>query len=73
MKKEDIPQDRRTIKCIRRKICLVFFLDTDETTEDKLFTNQSNLVKESTKVDGPDADKSEWIKLEFLMEPDNPS
>jgi hypothetical protein len=25
------------------------------------------------KVDGPDVDKSEWIKLEFLMDPDNPS
>jgi hypothetical protein len=24
------------------------------------------------KVDGPDVDKSEWIKLEFLMDPDNP-
>jgi hypothetical protein len=25
------------------------------------------------KVDGPDADKSEWIKLEILMDPDNPA
>jgi hypothetical protein len=25
------------------------------------------------KVDGPDADKSEWINLEFLMDPDNPA
>jgi hypothetical protein len=25
------------------------------------------------KVDGTDADKSEWIKLEFLMDPDNPA
>jgi hypothetical protein len=24
------------------------------------------------KVDGSDADKSDWIKLEFLMDPDNP-
>jgi hypothetical protein len=24
------------------------------------------------KVDGNDTDKSEWIKLEFLMDPDNP-
>jgi hypothetical protein len=24
------------------------------------------------KVDGPDADKSEWTKLEFLMDPDHP-
>jgi hypothetical protein len=24
------------------------------------------------KVDRPDADKSEWIKLEFLMDPENP-
>jgi hypothetical protein len=23
------------------------------------------------KVDGPDADKSKWIKLEFFMDPDN--
>jgi hypothetical protein len=23
------------------------------------------------KVDRPDADKSEWIKLEFLMDPNN--
>jgi hypothetical protein len=32
-------------------------------------------VKKVDKVDGPDADKSEWIKLEFLMEhqaPNNP-
>jgi hypothetical protein len=25
------------------------------------------------KVDGPDVDKSEWIKVEFLMDPDNPA
>jgi hypothetical protein len=24
------------------------------------------------KMDGPDADKSEWIKLAFLMDLDNP-
>jgi hypothetical protein len=24
------------------------------------------------KVDGTDTDKSEWIKLDFLMDPDNP-
>jgi hypothetical protein len=30
-------------------------------------------VKKVEKVDGPDADKSEWIKLEFLMYPDNPA
>jgi hypothetical protein len=23
-------------------------------------------------VDGPDANKSEWIKLKFLIDPDNP-
>jgi hypothetical protein len=28
-------------------------------------------VKKLDKVDGPDTDKSEWIKLEFLMDPDN--
>jgi hypothetical protein len=30
-------------------------------------------VKKVDKVDGPDAGKSEWIKLEFLMDPDNPA
>jgi hypothetical protein len=30
-------------------------------------------VKKVDKVDGHDADKSEWIKLEFLMDPDNPA
>jgi hypothetical protein len=30
-------------------------------------------VKKMDKVDGPDADKSEWIKLEILMDPDNPA
>jgi hypothetical protein len=25
------------------------------------------------KVDATDADKSDWIKLEFLMDPDNPA
>jgi hypothetical protein len=30
-------------------------------------------VKKVDMVDGPDADKSEWIKLEFLMDPDNPA
>jgi hypothetical protein len=30
-------------------------------------------VKKMHKVDGSDTDKSEWIKLEFLMDPDNPS
>jgi hypothetical protein len=35
-------------------------------------------VKKIDKVDGPDtdkfdADKSEWIKLEFLMDPDKPA
>jgi hypothetical protein len=30
-------------------------------------------VKKVGKVDGPDTDKSEWIKLAFLKGPDNPS
>jgi hypothetical protein len=30
-------------------------------------------VKKVDKVDGPGADKSEWIKLDFLMDPDNPA
>jgi hypothetical protein len=30
-------------------------------------------VKKADKVDGTKADKSEWIKLEFLMDPDNPA
>jgi hypothetical protein len=30
-------------------------------------------VKKMDKVDGPDADKSEWIKLEVVMDPDNPA
>jgi hypothetical protein len=30
-------------------------------------------VKKMDKVDGADADKSEWIKLEFLMDPYNPA
>jgi hypothetical protein len=29
-------------------------------------------VKKMDKVDVSDANKSEWIKLEFLMDPDNP-
>jgi hypothetical protein len=29
-------------------------------------------VKKLDKVDGPDVDKSEWIKLEFLINPYNP-
>jgi hypothetical protein len=28
-------------------------------------------VKKTDMVDGTDVDKSEWIKLEFLMDPDN--
>jgi hypothetical protein len=28
-------------------------------------------VPDFSKFDGPDADKSEWIKLEFLIDPDN--
>jgi hypothetical protein len=28
-------------------------------------------LKNMEKVDGTDSDKSEWIKLEFLMDPDN--
>jgi hypothetical protein len=30
-------------------------------------------VNKMDKVDRLDADKSEWIKLEFLMDPDNPA
>jgi hypothetical protein len=30
-------------------------------------------VKKVDKDDGTDADKSEWIKLEFLMDPDKPA
>jgi hypothetical protein len=30
-------------------------------------------VKKMDKVDGPDTDKSEWIKLKFLMDPENPA
>jgi hypothetical protein len=29
-------------------------------------------VKKMDKVDGPEADTSGWIKLEFLMDPDKP-
>jgi hypothetical protein len=25
------------------------------------------------RIDGPDADKSEWIKLEFFIHPNNPA
>jgi hypothetical protein len=28
-------------------------------------------MKKIDKVDGPDKDKCEWIKLDFLMDPDN--
>jgi hypothetical protein len=31
------------------------------------------MAKKMDKVDGPDEDKSEWIKLEFLMDPENPA
>jgi hypothetical protein len=30
-------------------------------------------VKKMDKLHGTDKDKSEWIKLEFLMDPDNPA
>jgi hypothetical protein len=30
-------------------------------------------VKKMDKVNGPDADKSEWITLELLIDPDNPA
>jgi hypothetical protein len=30
-------------------------------------------VKKMEKVDEPDVDKSEWIKLEFLIDPENPA
>jgi hypothetical protein len=30
-------------------------------------------LKKVDKVDGTDVEKSEWIKLEFLMDPDNPA
>jgi hypothetical protein len=30
-------------------------------------------MKKVDKDDGPDEDKSKWIKLEFLMDPDNPA
>jgi hypothetical protein len=31
------------------------------------------MVKKIDKVDGHDTEKSEWIKLKFLMDPDNPA
>jgi hypothetical protein len=31
------------------------------------------MVKKMDQIDGPDVDKSERIKLEFLMDPDNPA
>jgi hypothetical protein len=30
-------------------------------------------VEKIYKVDGPEVDKAEWIKLEFLMDTDNPA
>jgi hypothetical protein len=30
-------------------------------------------VKKMDNIDGSNADKSDWIKLEFLMDPDNPA
>jgi hypothetical protein len=32
-----------------------------------------SIVEKIEKFDGPDADKSDWIKLKFLMDPDNPA
>jgi hypothetical protein len=34
--------------------------------------NPFHLFNFQGEEDGPDADKSEWIKLEFLMDTDNP-
>jgi hypothetical protein len=31
------------------------------------------MVKKMDKIDGPDVDKTELIKLEFLMDPDIPA
>jgi hypothetical protein len=39
----------------------------------KFWINFVSKVTKLDKVDGPEADKSEWIKLEFLMDPDNPA
>jgi hypothetical protein len=30
-------------------------------------------MKKMYKVDGPEVERTEWIKLEFLMDPDNPA
>jgi hypothetical protein len=30
-------------------------------------------MKKMDKIDGTDAEKSEWIKLEILINPDNPA
>jgi hypothetical protein len=30
-------------------------------------------MKNMDKIDGTDVDKSDWIKLELLMDPDNPA
>jgi hypothetical protein len=32
-----------------------------------------SMVMKIKKVDGPDVDKSEWIKSEFLLDQDNPA
>jgi hypothetical protein len=32
-----------------------------------------SMVKKMDKVDGPDVDTPQWIKLEFLMDPYNPA
>jgi hypothetical protein len=33
----------------------------------------SSKVKKMDKVGGPDVEKSEWIKFDFFMDPDNPA
>jgi hypothetical protein len=62
-------------------------LDTDNKCEKCLYASSTthcpicgyalppfvSKVKKMDKVDGTDADKSEWIKLEFLIYTDNPA
>jgi hypothetical protein len=53
-------------------LTLLFLLLLLYTTPSPFIPFVSKL-KKMENIDGPDLDKSEWNKLEFLLDPDNPA
>jgi hypothetical protein len=63
-----IPNGRTSILILKKKYPKIFIIQRYQEPPPMPFVFK---VKKIDKLDVPDKDKSEWIKLKSLMDPDN--